>query len=644
MVITGADTNDLAQYDRLAQLARRAGFKYMGCGALSGITEDQVYDPDDTWLRFVIINSGVMKFVETDLVNGVISKPYIEKNAALLAEKSKILARHGLKGVMGLLEPQILPEWFYAKRPEIRGARCDNPCLSLDDYYAPCLDRGEVLAHYREAVRKVLEIAPEVGVISMYTNDSGAGICWCTGLYPGPNGPDHCKDVPMGRRIEEWLRAMLAGADDAGRELRIVFVPLHFGREEIYSTIDRLPKNAYLSFGEGGYRDMPNLPFITGETRDYIARSKARRRGAVLRIDATLSYPLGPVAEPPIPYFTLDALREASKVGAEVLALGGVGAPVDGVDTVPTMAIMAGLARPPKSWWEIDKTVAKIAAAHVGRRLAPALVSAWRDVHAAFTTWPAIADTNHMLYPFYSIMGDRWLVRPLVPAPEKLSRDERAYYAKYLHGDQDGKDAESFFIGEGMKNYKIDEMKWLVTMYDEMMMWMNRALDTLDEAKARLDAEDEDVRKRFMLQYARVAIMRAIWRTQRNVLRTQTTIEFFTGEKKDEYWHVIRRDESFLLPATYRRLFLEAVDDEIANCRDIIRLIRESDVPLIHTDEVEEQYILPRNLPELIEKKMALMEAHKGDIDILFPNCPPETFTDPTYEWADKRHRGEKNV
>jgi hypothetical protein len=130
-------------------------------------------------------------------------------------------------------------------------------------------------------------------------------------------------------------------------------------------------------------------------------------------------------------------------------------------------------------------------------------------------------------------------------------------------------------------------------------------------------------------------VTRAIWRTQRNVLRCGSTIEFFTGPRKEEYWHVIRKDESFLEPPTYRRLFLEAMDDEIANCRDMIRLMAESDVTLISTGD-EQSFILPKNLQELLETKIRLMEAHRKDIDVLFPDCPPETFADPTYTWADK--------
>lgn len=627
--IAAADSNDLTAYDRMAALAKRAGFEMMTCGALAELTLDQLYDPDDAWLQFVIINSGMMKFTETSVVSGVLSKAHIEKNAALLAEKSKILARRGLKGVFNCLEPLILPEWFYKKNPELRGPACYNPCLALKRYYSPCLDRPEILAHYREGIRRLLEIAPALGAFSMYTNDSGAGICWCTGLYPGPNGPQDCKDTAMGVRIGNWLQSMLDGADDAGKEFQVIFNPVHFSKGEIYDTIKHLPKRSHLTFVLGDWA--ANDPFLESHIRDYIDESRRRRRGAILNLDPAMAYPLGPLTETPIPFSILQSLHEAAGTAVDGISISGLGSPVEGVDTAGTMAIMAGLARPPKSTAEIGNMVSRIAKAQVGARLAPTLLGAWRDVDYALRLWPNIADTNHMLLPFYSFMGDRWVVRPIVPAPERLTEDE----AQYLSGRNRGK-TNSFIEAESMRNYHVEEMKWPVALYNLVMGYMNHAVEGMEAVFAKLDKESEDMKARFMRHYRRVAMLRAVWRTQRNVMRAASIIEYFTGEKKDEYWHVIRRDESFLMPATYRRLFLEAMDDEAANCREMIKLMRESDVPLIATGDVEAVYVLPHNLPEQLEKKIAVMEAHKGDIDILFPNCPPETFSDPTYEWADK--------
>ncbi len=630
MRIGGGASSDPEVFDRLVAQAKKNGFDAIGMVALAEHTQDQIGDGSDSWVRFTAGNSSFMKLVETDLIHDVLSKEHIEKNARLLAEQSEIATKHQMKGTVHFLEPMWLPRWFYEKHPHIRGARCDQPAVATKRYWSPCLDREEVLAHYREATRKLLELAPAIGVISMFTNDSGAGICWCSGLYPGKNGPDYCKDIPFGTRIQKWLKAILDGASDAGRQIEVALSPVHFSRDERLQTIQKLPKHAHLAVGMGNF---PNIPFFGPAAIETIVESKKRRRHALLGVNPTLGL-MRPVIETPVPYYILDVMREVGQSDAELISVGGIGEGQYGIDTVPTAAILSGLKRCPKSNADIDRRVAKIAREQVGAKLAPALVSAWRDLDHALRLWPHNADTNHHLYPAYSVVADRWLVRPLVPVPRLLTDNERAYYSKHRHHGRGltPEQLDSFFIAESTQNYEIPEFKWLVAIYDEMMQYMNRAIDTLE---AELDNKaDEMTRKRFTLQYYRVAATRAIWRTQRNVLRCGSIIEFFTGERKEEYWHGIRKDESYLEPGTYRRLFLEAVDDEIQNCRDMIRMMAESEVPLIATGK-EQSFVLPENLPEQLARKISIMEAHKADIDLLFPNCPPETFTDPTYEWAD---------
>ena len=352
--------------------------------------------------------------------------------------------------------------------------------------------------------------------------------------------------------------------------------------------------------------------------------------------DPTLSYPLSPVAEAPIPFFILERLREASQSGAGGMWVAGVSASRDGVEPTNAMALFSGLKKPPRDGADVARRVAGIAKAQVGAAFADSVLSAWQDVDRALALWPNVADTNHLLYPFYSVLGDRWLVRPLVPAPQMLTDEERAYYSKERHLSRNREHLDSFFVAEGTVNYKVDEFRWLVAIYEHMMKYMDRAVRTLEGRFAELEAAEDGVRDRFMLAYRRVAALRAIWRTQRNVLRCGSTIEYFTGSRKDEFWHVIRKDESYLEPGTHRRLFLEAMEDEIANAREIIRLVAESKETLIWTGDVEQSFVLPRDFTRQLEKKIEVMERHKADIDALFPGCPPETFTDPTYEWADK--------
>ena len=320
--VAGADTNDLGQYDRLAAFARRAGFQVLACGNLAELTQDQMADRLDSWVRFTAQSAGAFKFVESSVINGVLSKAHIDKNAALLAEKSKILARHGLKGFMHLLEPQWLPETFYAQasgtaRAAMRpsGRREEQILLPLHRQAGnPGALPGDVSAGSSSSRRKLM-------MFSIWGNDSGAGICWCNGLYPGKNGPDYCKDVTMGKRIRKWLGAMLAGGKDAGKQIELAFATYAFGNDATRDILANLPTHASLISWMGSF---PNEPFAGKRARDFVADCKNAGRSAYLQVDPTLGYPLGPITEPPVEYFIYDTLGEAAKSGAKYIGVGGL--------------------------------------------------------------------------------------------------------------------------------------------------------------------------------------------------------------------------------------------------------------------------------------------------------------------------------
>ncbi|MHC4713349.1 MAG: hypothetical protein ACYTAN_08795 [Planctomycetota bacterium] len=629
-----AGLDGISPYEEMAKFVKRNGFDMMIASSLAGRTYEQMYDESDLWLRFVAQNQGLMKIAETELINGVINDENLEKSQNLLREQSRILAKCGLKGMVNLLEPQILPESFYEKRPELRGARCDQPCVALNPYYSPCLDHPEVLAHYREATRKLLEIAPEIGALSIYTNDSGAGVCWAKGLYPGPNGPDACRNVPMGDRMRKWFEAMLAGARDAGGELEILFRPLHYSRVDIHDTIEKAPANAHILQNPGLY---VNDPFIARDNAGYLSLAHASTGGAIA-IDPSMCYPLVPMASAKLIYFAFETVREAAASDADILVVGGLSPAVDGKIPPMTDAIIRALNELPQNGYEVERIVAEIAGDHVGTELAPFLVSAWQDVDRAFHAWPTKADTNHKTFPYYSVMADRWLTRPLVPDISLLTEDEKSYYMKgrcvQLHTPEELR--ESFFVFEGTKNYRLPEFKWLVAAYEDVMLYSDRAVATLGKGLLKAETAGEAQRNCYWSEHRHISITRAIWRNMRNVFRAGSIIEFFTGEEKDSYWNMITKDESYFLPAAYKAFFLEAVDDEMENCREIIRLMEESPEKLILTGPKDEPFCFGPDLAAQLAEKISVMERHRADIDTLFPNVGEDEGLPPTYDWADK--------
>jgi hypothetical protein len=118
------------------------------------------------------------------------------------------------------MEPAYLPEQVYRDHPDWRGPRCDQARRARTEYYAPCIDHPQVRAMYVDAVRQLCQAAPFES-FNFLTNDSGGGLCWCEGLYPGKNGPMACAKRPIGERIADFLNIFQEGAALAGYEAEV---------------------------------------------------------------------------------------------------------------------------------------------------------------------------------------------------------------------------------------------------------------------------------------------------------------------------------------------------------------------------------------------------------------------------------------
>ena len=68
---------------------------------------------------------------------------------------------------------------------------------------------------YFKATKALCEACP-FDAFTFLTNDSGGGLCWAEGLYPGENGPYACRAVKMGERISAYLGVFQDAARAAG--------------------------------------------------------------------------------------------------------------------------------------------------------------------------------------------------------------------------------------------------------------------------------------------------------------------------------------------------------------------------------------------------------------------------------------------
>ena len=154
------------------------------------------------------------QFVDSSLNRGLYPPYYLSANLAFLERNAALARKYGL--VPGLLcfEPRSVPEEFFARYPMLRGARVDHPFRSFKPRYTMTLAHPLVRDHYAEMVRRLLEKVPDLGFLTIWSNDSGSGFEHTTSLYVGRNGGPYM--------VREW-RDHAAIARIAGEHALLFF-------------------------------------------------------------------------------------------------------------------------------------------------------------------------------------------------------------------------------------------------------------------------------------------------------------------------------------------------------------------------------------------------------------------------------------
>jgi hypothetical protein len=123
----------------------------------------------------------------------------------------------------------------------------------------------------------------------------------------------------------------------------------------------------------------------------------------------------------------------------------------------------------------------------------------------------------------------------------------------------------------------------------------------------------------FVDQLDRLRALRCYFRTLRNTAAWVAGVHGYI-EAKDAAERARRREAVRAM-----------VDDEIANARDLAALFESSATRFMPVDPTGETFnMYGRNLPELIKKKIALMEKHRDD----------EPRIDPDFMWRMPKEAG----
>ncbi|UCE08199.1 MAG: hypothetical protein JSW07_09315, partial [bacterium] len=393
------------------------------------------------------------QFVYSSLNKGLYPEYYLSANLNFLKENAKLAVQYGLTPGLLCFEPRSVPEEFFDRYPMLRGCYVEHPFRSFKPRYNMTITHPKVREHYAEMMKKLMHEVPELGFISIWTNDSGAGFEYTKSLYVGRNGGAYLirewkDDEEIARlAIENALRFLQilrnAGAE-VNPDFRVItrMEPFYGEHEIVWNGLGKHVDVEGNSLAAVGW-DMlythpkyPDIKEISGGTvyqlqfdeREKSLMTDLENRGAL----AYFYFAVGPhiIFDPlmglPYPQLTYQRLKILNKNGVSNLAHHGGSFPPEKVPYNVNHEIVRLFQYDSKL--KIEKVIAKIALKWTGEKFYKQLAKAWELTEEAILAFPNVV-------PLYSSFGFTWYrlwARPFVSNLEEIPQDQRAYYEDFI--------------------------------------------------------------------------------------------------------------------------------------------------------------------------------------------------------------------
>lgn len=580
-----------AGYDAEASVRElaRLGFSHVPVNALAKDMPAEQGPPGEIYYRFYYFSPDLDQFVETPLNAGAYSPEYLEANLALLRENARLAVKYGLTPGLNISSPRSVPESVLEKHPYLRGARVDHPFRSYRPRFTLTLSHPAVRWHYAELMRRLMHEVPDLGYIYLWTNDSGSGFEYTSSLYAGRNGGAYLVREwksheaiakAAAENVLRYFRTLRDAAAETRPDFRLLFNLFSFSNEETF-ILDGLTAGLDLWVAPAELDDSPRgrrLKSLPAKGSEIFTTTRLQN-----------NFLLGI----PSPWLAADEVRGLQTAGFDKAQITVDPAPLAPYDV--NREILRALNFDPGA--DVEAVVAAAAARLVGRDKAAALAKAWRLCDEAVRAFPSIAlyGDNNWGFPWY-----RLLVRPFVPDVERISEADRAYYERYM---------TVTFNNPNLVDLGADILWTLLTREQaeaavaqaDRTTWtkLDEAIGTLRQAAQATEGGGRAV---FVDQLDRLRALRSYFRTLRNSAAWIAGVHGYI-EAKDP----AEKDR--------RRAMVKAmVDDEIANARDLAALFESSKTRFMPIDPTGETFnMYGTNLPGLIGRKVALMEAHRND-------------------------------
>jgi len=593
-LLTGQNKGALGfDLERHVREAVRLGYSGMECNRFVGMTLLQQGDPRDPYPWYTYWGPSMDQFVTSPLFDGVFPKDYLDRNLADLKKVVALVESFGMKPIFMGYEPRYIPEEFFKRRPDLRGPRVDHPLRSIVPRYSLCVDRPEVLDHYRALACLLAEEVPGIREMHVIPQDSGAGICWGHGLYSGRNGPEYCRNIPAGKRMEKFFGTIRQGLRDGGLDIPLVVQPHKMSRPEIDQFFSSLPSEIELTAGNWASWSIAfNDPL--GIDRHVFQRQSETGRRRLYYQQHFFGFDVAPTSEFPAPYLLAERLKRAQGLGLDALnTLGGFVSPPVKERSVMQETYRRYLLEPGVP---VEALVGQVARDLGGSDGASALDASWKEIHEVLLkNGRSIGFAAGTEYA-----SRRTLIRPLVADASALLPQEREWWLAYTFGGYLRFGQAHLFRGEA----GLPSQEWYRGNFERCA----RARDVFQQASARLRAllQDNPGSGRthpYLIAHERqLRFLGYVYSTGANLYEGQRILDKYSSKEVDA--GSVRE-----VDADVER-FRDVIEKEIENAGALLDFVNKGgDIGMALLPE-ETTWAYSRNLPELLRRKIAIMKSH----------------------------------
>lgn len=599
----------------MRELARQ-GFTHLEVNGLAYPMGLEDGPKGEAYPMFYTYCPALDQFVSSNLNRGLYPAYYLSANLAYLKENAALARKYGL--VPGLLcfEPRSVPEQFFNRYPMLRGARVDHPFRSFKPRYTMTTAHPKVREHYAEMVEALMREVPDLGFLSVWTNDSGAGFEHTKSLYVGRNGGAYLirewrDDAEIARLAGEnaltFLRTLRDAATTVNSDFKVITrMESFYGEHDTVwqgfepglevETSSLAVRGWAMPYTHPSYPDISSFNGGTVYQLAFAEEEKTnmddlRSRGseAHFYFSPGTRLLMEPLVGIPYPGLLHRRLRLLHAEGVTHLALCGGTFPPEMVPWNINFEILSRFQWDPDL--DIDQTITDLARRWAGKE--------WRLLTRAWT----LAEEAILAYPgttgLYATIGFAWYrlwARPFVPDMEAVDPAERERYERFMCTTPHNPNNIDLSRDVLFTLTTPEKSRGDVERIDGAL-WK-----PLEEAISILTGEAKaDPGSVFYDQWIRLRAMHCWFLTQRNAAAWIAGVHgYLEADSEDE-------------KLRHRADLTAMIDSEIENSRTLIDLLQSGVAFMATADRGETPLIYGGNLGRLLQERIRLMQQHRND-------------------------------